>query len=307
MEILYVNSNQKIKLENNCMALGYFDGLHLGHLSLLKEVKKIAKENNIKSSLMTFDKHPKELFADAKYPYLTTLDDKIKLLKELEFDYLIIVHFNEEFSKVLPEEFIQEYIVNLNVQHVVCGFDYHFGRFGKGNIDVLEQNATKYEVTVMSQKMYQDYKISSTYIKELLHQGNISLVNELLQRNYCITGEVIHGYQRGKKELGFATANVAYENYVTPEIGVYATKVIISDKVYYGMTSIGYNPTFGDLQKPSLEVHIFDFDEDIYGEIISVEFVMLLRGEIRFTSKEALIEQLHKDQIDIQEYFKENV
>lgn len=304
MEVLYINHHENIEIEENCMALGYFDGLHLGHQKLLDTVTKIAQEQGLKKALMTFDKHPKELFDKVQYPYLSTLQDKIALLEEYEFDYVIIVHFDESFSKLQPEEFIQRYIVEGNVKHVVCGFDYRFGYKGKGDTKLLlEEAKQRYEVTIAKEEMYQEHKISSTHIKSLLQSGDIQTANKLLGRQYPISGEVVYGYQRGKKELGFPTANTEYNGYIIPQIGVYGVHVWVKGKMYYGMANIGFNPTFGDLKKPSLEVHIFDFDEDIYGEVITVYFEMHKRGEKKFSSIKELIHQLHKDQQDIKMYF----
>lgn len=306
MKILHIKANEILDIEDNCMALGYFDGLHLGHQKLLGTVIKIANRKGLKKALMTFDKHPKELFNATINPYLSTLADKIAILEEYGFDYLVVVHFDLAFSKLLPEQFIEHYIIKYQAKHIVCGFDYHFGHLGSGDIETLQKEAKqRYGVTVTSQQTFKQHKVSSTYIKELLKKGDIEQVTVLLNRHYSITGQVIYGYQRGKKELGFPTANIAYENYVIPQLGVYGVLVKIGEKTYYGMANIGFNPTFGGLQKPSLEVHIFDFDVDIYGENLTVLFYTHIRGEVQFSSKEDLIDQLHKDQQAISKYFNQ--
>jgi riboflavin kinase/FMN adenylyltransferase len=306
MEIVYSKQKEILPLKNCCVALGYFDGLHVGHQKLLSKVFEISKKTGLKKVLMTFDKHPKEVLEKITLPYLTTQSDKIKILESYGFDYLIIVSFDETFSKLLPQQFIQQYIIQNQIPHIVCGFDYHFGYLGKGDIALLEKESTGYfKVTVVDQQGYQEHKISTTYIKSLLQEGKVTTVHTLLQRPYSITGEVIYGYQRGKKELGFPTANVDYKNYVVPQIGVYGVKVMVGDTLYLGMANIGYNPTFGDIETASLEVHIFDFDQNIYGTSITVLFYMHLRGEVRFSSKEALIKQLQKDRSDITMYFRQ--
>lgn len=304
MEILYINANEQANIADSCMALGYFDGLHLGHQELLHTVSKIAESKGLKKALMTFDKHPRELIRNEVNPHLSTLDDKIKILESYAFDYLLIVHFDQNFLTLSPQQFIQQYIINFCVKHVVCGFDYRFGYLGVGNVALLQKKyKQQFGVTVVDAQMYKEHKVSSTYIKSLLHQGDVPLANTLLGRKYNITGEVIHGYKRGKKELGFATANTVSENYVIPKTGVYGVMVQVKSEMYYGMANIGYNPTFGSLDKPSLEVHLFAFDNDIYGEVITVFFEMHLRGEVRFSSKKELIVQLEKDKQMIKAYF----
>lgn len=304
MKILYINANERIDIDDNCMALGYFDGLHLGHQKLLHTVDRIAKSKGLKKALMTFDKHPRELIQNQVNQHLTTLEDKIKILASYGFDYLLIVHFNDQFLTLSPQQFIQQYIIKYRVKHVVCGFDYRFGHLGVGDVELLEKESRQqYDVTVANAQMYYAHKVSSTYIKSLLHQGDVQVASTLLGRKYHITGKVVHGYKRGKKELGFATANMVYDNYVIPKTGVYGVTVLVNNQMYYGMANIGYNPTFGDLDKPSLEVHLFAFNSDIYGEIMTVFFEKHMRGEVRFSSKEELIVQLQKDQQMIQNYF----
>lgn len=304
MKVLYINANEQVDIDDNCMALGYFDGIHLGHQELLHSVSSIAKSNGLKKALMTFDRHPKELIENKVNPYLSTLEEKIKIIQSFGFDYLLIVHFDQNFLTLSPQQFIQQFIITYRAKHVVCGFDYHFGHLGLGDVHLLQKESKQqYEVTVANAQMYNEHKVSSTYIKYLLHQGEVLLANTLLGRKYNITGEVVPGYKRGKKELGFATANTVYGNYVIPKTGVYGVMVQVKSKMYYGMANIGYNPTFGSLDKPSLEVHLFGFDNDIYGEVITVFFEMHLRREVRFFSKKELVVQLQKDQQKIKTYF----
>lgn len=304
MEVIRIKVGQKINIEESCVALGFFDGLHVGHLELLDKVIEITKTSPLKKALMTFDKHPKSFLTKQDFYYLSSLEDKIAILEEYGFDYLLLIVFDEEVANLLPEKFIDEYIIKQPIKSVVCGFDYHFGHFGFGTIKLLQEYAPDvYQTYVVEEKKEAGKKISSTYIRELLSQGNIAHVNTFLNRQYTIKGNVIHGRQIGRT-IGFATANVDYGNYVLPKNGVYGVKVKVQEKVYFGMANIGYNPTFGDLQKPSLEVHIFDFDEDIYDLTIETLFCNHIRDEVRFASKEALIEQLNKDRVSIKQYFK---
>lgn len=306
MEVIYIDKVAQIVNEPCCVALGFFDGLHRGHLALMDKVKVIAKEKGLKKAMLTFSEHPKSYLKHVPFPSLTTLEDKIEIMKSLDFDYLFVIPFTKDFASKTPEQFIENYICTLQMKHIVCGFDYHFGSHGKGNVSLLQKYSfLGYQVSVVDKLEDEGMKISSTYIRQLLMEGAIDKANHYLGREYQIRGEVIYGRQIGRTQLGFATANVEYKDYLLPKRGVYGSRVIINDKEYIGMTNIGYNPTFGDLDKPSLEVHIFDFDEDIYGKIIRVYFSVHIRDEKKFSSKEELITQLHQDQETIRLYFKQ--
>lgn len=304
MEVIHIQLNSVSSLEDTCVALGFFDGLHLGHLELLNKVQEIANQNGLKKALMTFNQHPKSYLLEHDFHYLSSLEDKIEILKEYQFDYLLVIDFDEEVAKLSPTDFIEQYIVKQNIKYVVCGFDYHFGSYGSGHANTLQALANaRYQVVVINEKQVNGKKISSSYIRELLMLGKVEQVTTLLNREYAIKGEVVHGREIGRT-IGFATANINYGQYVLPKKGVYGVNVYVKDKQYIGMANIGFNPTFGDLTKPSLEVHIFDFNEDIYGEVIRATFSTHIREEVKFSSKEELIYQLQQDQLAIKKYFK---
>lgn len=304
MEVIHIEYGKKTKIEESCVALGFFDGLHVGHLALIEKVVEVANKRSLKKALMTFNQHPKSFLTGDTFYYLTSLEDKVEILEKHGFDYLLIIDFSEEVSLLSPEQFIDEYIIKQNINCVVCGFDYHFGQFGLGTTKTLQEyQKESFQTIVVNEKRENEKKISSTYIRELLLQGKVAQVTTFLKRQYSIKGEVIHGRQIGRT-IGFATANVDYGNYALPKNGVYGVQVIVHEKKYLAMANIGYNPTFGDLQKPSLEVHIFDFDENIYDEIMVTLFCTHIRDEVRFSSKEELILQLKKDQKTIEKYFK---
>lgn len=304
MEVLHLKVGKQLYLEDTCVALGYFDGLHIGHLELLHQVQEFAEKNNFKKALMTFDIHPRSYLLEQEFCYLSSLEDKVDILEKYQFDYLLIIDFNEEFSRLSARDFIEQYIVNQNIKCVVCGFDYRFGSSGSGHPDTLKKLANnRYQTIIIEEKKEQGKKISSTYIRELLMLGNVEQVAKILCRPYIIKGAVVHGREIGRT-IGFATANIEYGQYVLPKKGVYGVKVHCKGNEYIGMANIGYNPTFGDLSKPSLEVHIFDFDADIYGEVIGASFYVHIRDEVKFASKEELIHQLQQDQIAIKKYFK---
>lgn len=307
MKVIYIKPGEQLHIDKTCVALGFFDGMHIGHLELLKEVEVVAKKTGYKKALMTFDRHPKSYLMEREFQYLMSLEDKIEYLQAYGFEYMFVICFTQQIASLSPQEFVDDYLIQQNIKHVVCGFDYHFGCFGKGDVALLRQlGEGRFQVSEISKKQMDHLKVSSSYIREVLMMGNVEKVNLLLKREYKITGQVIYGRQIGKTQLGFATANVDYQRYVLPRRGVYGAKVLVAGKIYYGMANIGYNPTFGDLTKPSLEVHIFDFDENIYGQVISVYFTYHVRDERKFASKEDLILQLQKDQEDIKIYFKKN-
>lgn len=299
MEIIYLNEQNDFKIQPSCVALGFFDGFHLGHLKLVDQVIKISKKDNLKKSLLTFDVHPKAYLTNRPFKYLMSLEDKVKLLESYEFDYLFVLRFNHNIAKLMPEKFIQEFIIKPKIKHVVCGFDFHFGDHGLGNSEVLQANShDDYQVTVIEKLEYDHHKISSSYLRKLLTNGDVKLAAKLLSRPYCVSGKVIYGRQNGRK-IGFPTANIDAKDYMLPENGVYGVKVYFDNKVYLGMANIGYNPTFTALPELSLEVNIFDFDEDVYGKVLTVAFIKKIRMEKKFDSVERLIKQLKQDKQQI--------
>lgn len=303
MEIIYLDGKHYIDREDIVSAIGFFDGLHIGHLELVKEVKRVSEEKNLKSALMTFDHYPSYVLGFAKSEeWLMSMNDRIELLKESGLDYLFIIVFNKDVASLSCHQFIEDYIIKNNIKHVVCGFDFRFGNKNLGDTQTLKQ-CPHISVSVIEEVLYNNEKISSSRIRKELDAGHIREVNTLLGRPYTITGKVIQGRQIGRK-IGFPTANIDYSNYHLPGLGVYAIKVLYKDHYYIGMCNIGYNPTFTSLNIPSLEIHLFDFNEDLYNENIKVYFYDFIRQEIRFNSKEELISQLSKDASAIRQLFK---
>ena len=304
MEIIFLDGQQLNMPNSICSAIGFFDGLHLGHMALVDEVKRVSKENGYKSALMTFDHHP--LFVLGRInqeKYISSMEDRIEILSEQGIDYLFIIKFTKEVAGLSPETFIENYLVNLNIKHVVCGFDFRFGSRNSGNSDTLIQyNSDCLKVSVIDEIIYKNEKISSTRIRNCLDNGTVDELSYLLNRQYCINGTVIGGKKIGRK-IGFPTANVDYGSYYLPQNGVYAVKVYIDDLEFLGMCNIGYNPTFHLIDKRSLEVHIFDFNGDIYDKEVKVEFYIKTRNEKKFADKDELISQLSYDAITIKNYF----
>ncbi|MBS4217705.1 bifunctional riboflavin kinase/FAD synthetase [Bacillus sp. FJAT-49711] len=290
------------------LALGFFDGVHKGHQKVISTAQHIADENEVKSAVMTFDPHPSVVLGKKRktVQYITPLEDKIDLISSLGIDFLFVVRFTSAFSSLEPEAFVKEYLINLNVKHVVAGFDYTYGKFGKGTMETLSQHGKgNFDVTTVAKLEEDNEKVSSTKIRELIHAGEMIQAKDLLGRFFVTKGTVVHGEKRGR-ELGFPTANIQLENdYLIPKIGIYAVRFHVAGRWYNGVCSVGYNPTFkapGETML-SIEVHILDFDETIYGEEVQVEWHIYLRNEKKFNGIEELILQISKDVQTTIEYF----
>ncbi|WP_028042209.1 bifunctional riboflavin kinase/FAD synthetase [Candidatus Stoquefichus massiliensis] len=305
MDVIYLKG-QKVNIEEPiCSAIGFFDGIHVGHMALVDEVIKVSQDKGYKQALMTFDHYPLYVLGKiSEERYLTSMDDRIRILEAKGLDYLFVIEFTKEVAALSPEDFIQRYLIDCHVKHVVCGFDFRFGCHNLGDVNTL-QHCSFLDVSMIEEVIYNGEKISSSRIRQILEDGNISDMNALLGHLYTIRGKVIHGRRIGHS-IGFPTANIDYQSYFLPCGGVYVVKTYIQDKCYLGMCNIGYNPTFTVLDKPSLEVNILDFHGDIYGEDIAVEFYCLIRKEQAFASQEDLIQQLTKDQMYVRKYFEEN-
>jgi riboflavin kinase/FMN adenylyltransferase len=290
------------------MALGFFDGIHKGHQIVIQTAKQKADEMNLLSAVMTFDPHPSVVLGKKteNIRYITPLKDKIEIIETMGIDYLFIVHFSKEFASVLPEQFVDEYIAGLNVRHVVAGFDYSYGRYGKGSMEDLPLYAQgRFTQTVVAKQTLVDDKVSSTRIRETLSNGNFSEFYYLAGRRYITKGHVVHGEKRGRK-LGFPTANIdVRDEYIFPAAGVYAVRININDKWYNGVCNVGYKPTFHEEKPefPTVEVHILEFSGDVYGEQVSVEWHPRLRSEQKFSGLEELVAQIETDKQNAIDYF----
>lgn len=310
IKIVHPHNHTKDNWPPLSMALGFFDGVHLGHQKVMKSAKEKAEELGLKSAVMTFDPHPSVVLGRTKehVRYITPIEEKIKIVSQLGIDYLFIVHFSKEFASLSPQAFIDQYIIDLNVSHVTAGFDYTYGKFGKGTMDTIESHGHgKFTTTTIPQQKKGNDKISSTLIRTFLNEGSVEKIPSLLGRYYTVTGPVIQGDQRGR-QIGFPTANVSVsEDFITPPIGVYAVKIFVQGVWREGVCNLGYKPTFhDDLKAPSIEVHIFDFDEDIYGEVVEVEWHKHIRNERKFNGIDALVEQIAKDKRETLDYFAKN-
>lgn len=292
------------------LAVGFFDGIHKGHQAVIQHAIKKAQQLNIKSAVMTFDPHPSIVLGarNEQVFYITPLQQKLETLENLGVDTVFIVSFTSDFAKLTPEQFIQYFIRDLNVQHVTAGFDFSFGAYGKGNMTLMEQlSGGEYGVTTIDKQSECEEKISSTRIRKLLKDGDMEEVRTLLGRAFEVPGIVVHGDKRGRT-LGFPTANVqAMTGCFIPATGVYAVKILVQNEWHEGVCNVGYKPTFKNPEEKqlSIEVHIFNFDKNIYGEEVSVGWYKRLRSERKFNSIDELVAQIDYDKKAALAYFED--
>ena len=280
------------------IALGTFDGLHLGHKDVIGSAKEYAKQQGEKLAVFTFSNHPLSLIKPELVPVaLFTQEQKHACFEEMGVDLLLDIPFDESLANLSPAEFLQKLSV-LKFSCLVCGENFSFGSKGAGNIQTLTAYAQENNCKLIVRPLVSDDEtvISSTAIRHLIAAGDVVKVRLMLGRAYTLSGTVVLGNQRGNT-IGFPTANLALEatKIAVPSGGVYAVKVKIDGKCYKGMANIGKNPTFGDVDEARLEVNIFDFEGNLYGKEITVAFYQRIRGEVKFASVDELIEQLKKD------------
>ncbi len=293
--------------EFNCnsssiLTVGTFDGVHLGHRIIIERLTELAKKNDLRSVIITFDPHPQSvLFNKHKDPIrlLTVVDERLKLFEYLGVNDVLIIPFSVEFSRIPPEVFIKEYLFNkVGMKKILIGYDHMFGKNRKGNVDLLKRlsNDLGFETEKIEPRKNNGVTISSTKIREAISRGRIEEANKMLGYYYYAKGTVVKGDKRGAT-LGYPTANVGDIPSVKliPANGVYLVNSVIRGKKRYGMANIGTRPTFAGDSEPILEVHFFDFDGDIYGEILDVSFMAFLRFERKFSGAEALKKQLDED------------
>jgi riboflavin kinase/FMN adenylyltransferase len=289
--------------QNAVVTTGTFDGLHVGHRTILNRLKEIAAAINGETVVLTFFPHPRMvLYPDNKdLKLIDTIDERIEFLKAENIDHLIIHPFSKEFSRLSSIEFVREILVNkLGTKKLVIGYNHHFGRNREGTFEELKELSALYnfDVEEIPAKIVNDVDVSSTKIRNALNNGYIKTANAYLNRNFTLRGKVIHGNKIGR-EIGFPTANlIVEESYkLIPKNGVYAVIAWINENSYKAMLNIGLRPTFNNESDINIEVHLFDFDKNIYGETIKIEFIDRIRDEIKFNSMDELKIQLQEDKI----------
>ena len=285
--------------EGSYVALGSFDGIHMGHMSLINKTVELAQKNNAKSIVYTFKNHPREVInKDASIELLMDNDEKYNVLKENDIDIIKFQEFSKDFMQKSSEEFVRDLVEEFNVKGIVVGFNYRFGYKNSGDVNLLEKLSTKYnyELYVMPAFTYNNLVVSSTEIRNLIKEGSIEKANIMLGREYTLHGTVERGKQIGRT-IGFPTANLKYNfKKILPKEGVYYTEVLVNNTLYKAITNIGNNPTVNG-SKITVESYLLDFDEDIYDKEIKVYFLKYIRGVHKFNSLDELREQLQKDKI----------
>ena len=296
--------------EKTIVTIGTFDGIHIGHQKILKDLIKTAKKEGKKSVLLTFFPHPRMVLQkENKILLLNTIKEKSSLLEKMGLDYLIIHPFSREFSRLTALDFVRDILVNkLNTSRLIIGYDHHFGKNREGNIHQLKEYSLLYDFKVeeIPAQDIDDVSVSSTKIRTALKDGNLKTANNYLGYHYMLNGTVVSGKKLGGT-IGFPTANIEIkEPYkLIPKTGVYIIRTYINTILYTGMMNIGFNPTvLGKHQ--TIEAHLFDFNEDLYGKEITIEFIYFLREEHKFESVEELVVQLNIDKENAISYLSNN-
>jgi len=301
---IYHNINEFKAINNAVVTIGTFDGVHLGHRKIIERLKELADECNGETVILTFFPHPRMILnpEDESLKLINTMKEKAELLEKLGVDHLIITPFSRDFSNQSPEAYIRDVLVNtIGTKKIVIGYDHRFGKDRQGNLTALQQYAPvyDYEVFEIPEQDINDVAVSSTLIREALLNGAIELANNFLGYPFYITGKVGRGDQIGRT-IGYPTANIMIEETykLIPDDGIFSAKVIIRGESYKGMAYIGSRPTINGITR-NIEVNIFDFDTEIYGEEISMQFYNYVRGDVKFDGLEGLKIQLAKDKDDV--------
>lgn len=294
-------------LRNPIVTLGTYDGVHIGHRSILTKLINKAKETGKDSMLITFDPHPRQALGLGEISLLSTLEEKVELLSNTGLNYLLVLPFTKEFSNQGARDFISNVLIDqLNISEIMLGYDHKFGHNREGDVQLLAEVLTKTNrfVTEIPAQDVDEIIVSSTKIRAALIQGEVERANRLLGYNYQIKGKVVAGNQLGRT-IGFPTANIEPTNpsKLIPGDGVYAVKFMVKDSTHIGMMNIGVRPTVSNSQQRVIEVHLFDFNADIYGESVRITVCTHIRGEQVFSGLEALTEQLKKDEVDSRRFF----
>ncbi|MBN1850965.1 MAG: bifunctional riboflavin kinase/FAD synthetase [Deltaproteobacteria bacterium] len=285
-------------LTNPVLTIGNFDGVHKGHLVLFDKVKKRAQAINGQSAVMTFEPHPVKVIKPGNGPLLITpTRQKLSLISDSGIDVIFCIPFTHQFATISAQDFVMDILVKtIGIKEIVVGHDYTFGNKRQGNLDLLKKmgNESGFKVHIVEPVYIDKTLVSSTSIRRLVAEGDLSEAKRLLGRDYQITGTVVKGKDRGGKVLGIPTANIKAVDELIPRKGTYVVSVELDDRYYVGVCNIGHNPTFGE-NALSIETHVLDFSGDILGKTITVIFIQRLRDEKRFANVQELKEQISLD------------
>ena len=299
MQVHYGFESYK-NIKNPIVTVGTFDGVHFGHQKIIQRLQKIAKKNNGESVLLTFDPHPRKiLLNDQGLKLIHTINEKINILENLGLNHLVIYPFTLEFSKFSAKRYIDELLIQkLGTHTLVIGYDHHFGNDREGNIDLLKkyEKSNPFYLEEIKAHEIEEIKISSTKVRSAIEKGNIHLVNDYCGHFYEFSGEVVRGNGIGKT-IGTPTANIQLNNSekIIPLDGVYAVVCEIKGANYKGIMNIGYKPTVNEGQKRTIEIHLFDYEKDIYGQNLRTKVIERIRDEVKFNSLKDLKSQILKD------------
>jgi riboflavin kinase/FMN adenylyltransferase len=289
-------AEEKIPYSSTVVALGNFDGLHIAHMKIIHRAIDHARATGAKSGILLFEDHSESVIGNREVSLITPNEAKLELLAREHPDFVYLKKFTPEFMHLTPRQFVGRLVERLHIKAVCVGYDYRFGYRAEGDVEALRRLGGEFgfEVFVTEAVHLEGHIVSSTYIRELIHRGEMRRAEAFLGRRFCVEGRVVHGLKNGRK-MGFPTANVDYDPFMAiPKEGVYAGVSYVGGGRYKSVVNVGKNPTF-DAQKTTIESHILDFDQDIYGEYIRISFCERLRGDQRFDSMQALSEQIRRD------------
>jgi riboflavin kinase/FMN adenylyltransferase len=310
METIFLKEPPNTPQDNGkekVIALGYFDGLHIGHQKVIQTAVDQAREKGMQAAVMTFHPHPSMVLKKLKKRdnYLTPPEEKADVLAGLGVDLVYFVTFDDAFSQLSPQDFIDQYLIKLHAKHIVAGFDFTFGKMAKGDMSNIGEYSRKmFTHTVVSKVERDGEKISTTRIRELILNGDTEHAARYIGRPYEMQGVVVHGDKRGRT-LGFPTANLQFKDpYVHPAKGIYAVKMKVDNTWYNGLANVGTRPTFyTDGKSITIEVYLLDFNQDIYDKEVAVNWFKRLRPEEKFDNVDDLIKQMKQDEVDARAYF----
>ncbi len=308
MKIFKLDTETPFTKDSLCLTIGNFDGFHNGHQEILKTLKKISIDKKLLSAVMSFDPHPRSFFnKDVNNFNIYTKKDKLNFLKDFGIDIYINFAFDKKLSEYSSNEFIDKILVNkLNIKNLIVGSDFKFGKDREGNVDILNSFSKiyNYEINLVNAVNIKNKKekYSSSLIRKDIEDGNFENVSKSLGRYWHMTGKIVEGQKKARK-INFPTANMEPDNHILPKKGVYCVEVVYSGKKYFGISNFGVRPTV-DGSKLLLETHIFNFDEEIYGNELTVRFLTFIRSEQKFGNFDLLTEQIKKDIETAKDYLK---
>lgn len=308
--MLILDDIQDPRLEDLCpvVTIGNFDGVHLGHQKVINQTIALAKAQGTQSLVMTFAPHTRKLLnSEHAPPLINTSSQKLEVIDKLGVDFLLMVGFTDDFSHTTPEEFVRSFLVEkLRIKAVCLSSKFRYGYQGRGNIHLLKRMGKVHQFEVVEvEAVYIDNRpVDSTRIRELIREGKVEEASLLMGREYMADGRVTRGVRRGES-IGYPTANIQPENELLPGFGIYITRCLLKGNLLPSVTSLGVRPTFGE-NIPTLETHILNFSQQIYGEPIRLYFIKKLRDEMKFPNPDSLREQICRDVQAATEYFKKN-